>query len=92
MRSKALQARGEQGMSWLRLAMIAGVAGLLGGAVALAMVVLMVWLCQRSWVVDDAAVTVSPRCKVPLGGVAVFVGAIAFFVVTEWAAGTTKCH
>jgi UDP-GlcNAc:undecaprenyl-phosphate GlcNAc-1-phosphate transferase len=91
MRSKALQALGEQGMSWLRLAMIAGVAGLLGGAVALAMVVLMVWLCQRSWVVDDAASHgISEMQSSRLGGVAVFLGAIAFFVVTEWAAGTTK--
>ena len=91
MRSKAFQALGEQGMSWLRLAMIAVVAGLLGGAVALAMVVLMVWLCQHSWVVDDAASHgISEVQSSRLGGVAVFLGAIAFFVVTEWAAGTTK--
>ena len=91
MRSKALQALGEQGISWFRLALIAGVAGLLGGAVALAMVVLMVWLCQRSWVVDDAGSHgISEVQSSRLGGVAVFLGAIAFFVVTECAAGSTK--
>ena len=45
---KALQALDEFGISWVRLALIAGVAGLLGGAVALAMLVLMVWLCNAS--------------------------------------------
>ena len=91
MKSKALQALGEQGISWFRLTLIAGVAGLLGGAVALAMVVLMVWLCQRSWVVDDAGSHgISEVQSSRLGGVAVFLGAIAFFVVTEWAAGSTK--
>ena len=91
MRSKALQALGEQGISWFRLALIAGVAGLLGGAVALAMVVLMVWLCQRSWLVDDAGSHgISEVQSSRLGGIAVFLGAIAFFVVTEWAAGSTK--
>ena len=91
MRSKSLQALGEQGMSRFRLALIAGVAALLGGAVALAMVVLMVWLCQREWVVDDAASHgISEVQSSRLGGVAVFLGAIAFFMVSEWAAGSTK--
>lgn len=86
-----MQALGEQGMSRFRLALIAGVAALLGGAVALAMVVLMVWLCQREWVVDDAASHgISEVQSSRLGGVAVFLGAIAFFMVSEWAAGSTK--
>ena len=88
---KALQALDEFGISWVRLALIAGVAGLLGGAVALAMLVLMVWLCQREWVVDDAASHgISEVRSSRLGGVAVFLGAIAFLGVSEWAAGSTK--
>jgi UDP-N-acetylmuramyl pentapeptide phosphotransferase/UDP-N-acetylglucosamine-1-phosphate transferase len=91
MRSKALQALGEQEVSWFRLALIACVAGLLGGAVALGMVLLMLWLCQRSWVVDDAASHgISEVQSSRLGGVAVFLGAIAFFVVTEWTADSSK--
>jgi UDP-N-acetylmuramyl pentapeptide phosphotransferase/UDP-N-acetylglucosamine-1-phosphate transferase len=91
MRSKALQAHDEQGLSWFRLALIAIVAGLLGGAVALVMVALMVWLCQRSWVVDDASSHgISEVQTSRLGGVAVFLGAIAFSVVTGWTAGGSK--
>lgn len=91
MRSKALQEYGEQGVSWVRLALIACFSVLLGGAVALAMVLLMVWLCQRAWVVDDAAGHgISEVQSSRLGGVAVFLGAIAFFVVTEWVAGNAK--
>ena len=91
MRSQTLQALGEQGISWRRLALIAGFAGFLGGAVGLAMVALMVWLCQRAFVVDDAASHgISEVQSSRLGGVAVFLGAIAFFVATEWAAGSTK--
>lgn len=91
MRPKALLASGDQGVSWFRLALIAGIAGLLGGAVALAMVALMLWLCQRAWVVDDASSHgISEVQSSRLGGVAVFLGAIAFFVVTQWTAGGSK--
>ena len=91
MKSKALQACGEQGISWFRLALIFSFAGLLGGAVALAMVLMMVWLCQRSWVVDDAASHgISEVQSSRLGGVAVLLGAIAFFVVSDWAAGSAR--
>ena len=58
---------------------------------ALVMVVLMVWLCKRAWVVDDAASHgISEVQSSRLGGVAVFLGAIAFFVVTEWTTGSAK--
>ena len=91
MRSQTIQALGEQGISWRRLALIAGFAGLVGGAVALGMVLLMVWICQRALVVDDAASHgISEMQSSRLGGVAVFLGAIAFFVVAEWAAGVSR--
>ena len=91
MRSKGLQALGDQGIPRLQLALIAVVSGLLGGAVALAMVLLMVWICQRAWAVDDAASHgISEVQSSRLGGVAVFLGAIAFFVVAEWAAGVSR--
>ena len=91
MKFKPLQAAGEQGISGFRFTLIVGIAGLLGGAVALAMVALMLWLCQRSWVVDDAeSHGISEVQSSRLGGVAVFLGAIAFFVVTEWAAVSTN--
>ena len=87
MRSKSLNASDAQPMPWLRLALIAGFAGLLGGAVALAMIVLMIWLCQRSWMPDDASSHgISELHSSRLGGVAVLMGAIAFFVTIEWTA------
>lgn len=64
------------------------VAGLLGGVVALAMTALIAWLSQRSWVVDDSASHgISEMQSSRLGGVAVFLGSIAFFVTTEWVTG-----
>jgi hypothetical protein len=53
----------------------AGVVGLLGGAVALTMVALMLGVCQRSWVVDDAESHGISELQSSLpGGVAVFFG------------------
>ena len=84
------ETRGKR-FSRSRLLLIAGVAGVLGGAVALVMVALMAWLCHRSWVLDDAASHgISEVQSSRLGGVAVFLGAIAFFVVTDWVAGSTS--
>lgn len=72
------------------LVLITGFSAVLGGAVAIAMVALMVWLCSRSWMIDDAdSHGISELQSSRLGGVAVFFGAIAFFVVSEWTAGSS---
>ena len=86
--SKHSQVLGEQGISWSRIALISGVAGLLGGTVALAMVALMLWLCKQPLVVDNAASHgISELRSSRLGGIAVLLGAIAFFSVAKWATG-----
>lgn len=91
MTSKPLIGARAQEMSFGRLVVIAAISGVLGGAVAIAMVVLMMWLCSRSWVVDDAdSHGISELQSSRLGGVAVFLGAIAFFAVAQWAAGGSK--
>lgn len=88
MRSKSLQASDRRAISWFGLALIAGAAGLLGGVVALVMVALMVWLCKRTWVVDDSTSHgISEFQSSRLGGVAVLFGAISFSMVTEWLEG-----
>lgn len=80
----------DHGLSRPRVGLIAVVSCFLGGAVALAMVALMVWLCQRSWVIDDAASHgISELQSSRLGGVAVALGAIAFVVVNDWVTGST---
>ena len=77
-----------QTLSFGRLAVVATISGLLGGAVAIGMVVLMVWLCNRSWVVDEAdSHGISEAQSSRLGGVAIFLGSLAFFAGAEWAAG-----
>ena len=91
MKPKSIQVLRKRPMSWGLLAIVAIISGVLGGAVALAMVALMLWLCNRSWSVDDAdSHGISEFQSSRLGGVAVFLGAIAFFVGTEWAADSTK--
>ena len=53
----------------------AGVVELLGGTVALTIDALMLWVCQRSWVVDDAeSHGISELQSSRPGGVAVFFG------------------
>ena len=81
----------KRSTSWGQLGLIAIISGVVGGAVGLAMVALMLWLCQRSWVVDEASSHgISEEQSSRLGGVAVFLGAIAFLVVTDLAAGDHK--
>ena len=91
MKPEPIQDPRKRPISWGHLGLVAIISGVLGGAVALAMVALMVWLSQRTWVVDDAASHgISEAQSSRLGGVAVFLGAIAFFVVTDLASGSGK--
>ena len=58
---------------------------------ALTMDALMLWVCQRPWVVDDAeSHGISELQSSRPGAVAVFLGAINFSVIAEWAAVSTN--
>ena len=85
MKPKSIQVPRKRPISWGLLALVAIISGVLGGAVALAMVALMLWLCNRSWSVDDAdSHGISEFQSSRLGGIAVFLGGVAFFSVTDW--------
>lgn len=84
---KPTQPPRERVISWASLGFVAAVSAFLGGAVALAMVALMLWFCRSSWVIDDAeSHGISELQSSRLGGIAVFLGTFAFFAVAEWAA------
>ena len=73
-------------MSWGSLGFVAAMSAVMGGAVGLMMVALMFWMCGRSWIVDHAeSHGISELQSSRLGGVAVFFGAVAFFIAAEWA-------
>ena len=77
-------------MSWGSLGFVAAMSAVMGGAVGLMMVALMFWMCGRSWIVDHAeSHGISELQSSRLGGVAVFFGAVAFFIAAEWAKGNS---
>ena len=79
----------DQAIPFGRLALIAAISALLGGVAAIVMVAFMLWLCNRTWEVDDAdSHGISELQSSRLGGVAVFLGVLAFFAALEWAAGS----
>lgn len=89
MTGDVLEKNTQRVMSSGRLALVVLICGALGGATALAMVALMFWLCERSWVVDKAdSHGISELQSSRLGGISVFLGAIAFYLSAEWAAGS----
>ena len=91
MTSERLDSRRDTVTSWGALSVVAAISAVLGGVVALVMVALMQWLCRRSWVVDDArSHGISEVDSSRLGGVAVFLGAIAFVSAAEWAASESS--
>lgn len=77
----------KQALTMRHLWLIAIVCGVLGGFAAICMVVLMAWLCQRSWVIDQADTHgISENQSSRLGGVVVFFGTAAFFATSEFLA------
>lgn len=91
MTEDALEKNTQSVMSSSRLALVVLICGALGGATAIAMVALMFWLCQRSWVVDKAeSHGISELQSSRLGGISVFLGVIAFYLSAEWAADSSR--
>lgn len=91
MKSDALADSRDAVISRGRLAFIAALSGVLGGAAAIVMVIFMWWLCNRTWVVDEAeSHGISELQSSRLGGVAVFLGVLVFIGAVEWAAGSHK--
>lgn len=88
MKSQSLADTREQRVSIARIMLIAAFSAAVGGVIAILMVFLMLWLCNRSWVVDEAdSHGISETQSSRLGGIAVFFGAIAFFAFSKSAAG-----
>lgn len=77
-------------MSYASVIVVGVLSGIMGGAIGLLMVAGMVWLCSRSWVIDAATSHgISEQHSSRLGGVAVCLGTIAFFVASHWAQNQT---
>lgn len=76
--------------SWVSLGCLVALAALAGGAVGVVMVGVMFWLSGSAWVVDDAdSHGISEQHSSRLGGVAVFFGAVAFFIAFNWVKNTS---
>ena len=81
MKSDGLTDLREQALPYTHLVFIVAVSGLIGGAIAIGMVFLMSWLCNQSWVVDEAGSHgISEVRSSRLGGVAIFFGALIYAV------------
>ena len=71
--------------SWISLVFLVVSVALIGGIVGVAMVSVMFWLSGKGWAVDDAGSHgISEQHSSRLGGIAAFLGAIAFYVSFSW--------
>lgn len=88
MRCEAVNSSHQSKFSRGRFALLSLVACLLGGIIGFAMLALLVWASNQSWVIDEPdSHGISEFQSSRLGGIIVFFGSIAFFLAAEWTTG-----